>query len=114
VSKAWTPHAGDVLWLYFDPQSGHEQAGRRPGLVVSATAFNRQSGLALICPITSKKKGFRFEVPLPPEGKIQGSVLAYQVKCCDWASRNGTKAGSVTPEILEQVRQVIGLMLEFP
>ena len=112
VSRSWTPQAGDILWLEFDPQSGHEQAGTRPGLVVSATAFNRQSGLALICPITTKGRGLRFEVPLPEGQKVKGFVLAHQVRCCDWKARKGSKVSTAAPEVLKQVREIIGLTLE--
>lgn len=112
MSRTWTPQAGDILWLDFDPQSGHEQAGNRPGLVVSATSFNRRSDLVLICPITTKGRGLKFEVPLPPGQKVKGFVLAHQVKCCDWKSRNATKGGAVAPDLLKQVREIIGLMIE--
>ena len=81
-------------------------------MVVSAEAFNKQSGLALICPITTKEKGLRFEVPLPPSQKVTGFILAHQVKCCDWKERKGTKRGTAPAEVLKRVREIIGLMIE--
>ena len=70
------PERGALIWLTFTPQSGREQAGRRPALVVSPSAYNSKVGLALVCPITSKVKGYPFEVPLPDWGPVQGVVLA--------------------------------------
>ena len=73
-----------MIWLTFTPQSGREQAGRRPALVVSPSAYNSKVGLALVCPITSKVKGYPFEVPLPNGVPVQGVVLADQMRGLDW------------------------------
>ena len=81
------PDRGDICWLDFDPQTGHEQAGRRPALIVSPREYNRRVGLALLCPITSRVKGYPFEVRLPPGGRTQGAVLADQIKSLDWSAR---------------------------
>lgn len=81
------PERGDIVWMPFDPQRGHEQAGRRPALVLSPGAYNQVAGLLLCCPITSKSKGWRFEVALPAGGKVQGVVLSDQVKSFDWRER---------------------------
>ena len=78
------PERGALIWLTFKPQSGREQAGRRPALVVSPSAYNSKVGLALVCPITSKVKGYPFEVPLPDGGPVQGVVLADQLRSLDW------------------------------
>lgn len=82
----YVPDRGDIVWLQFNPQSGHEQAGRRPALTLSPKAYNQKVGLAIFCPITSQEKGYPFEVKIT-EQKIQGIVLADQVKSLDWKKR---------------------------
>jgi mRNA interferase MazF len=86
-AKSRVPDRGDVVWLDFTPQAGHEQAGRRPGVVLSPAAYNRKVGLALVCPITTQAKGYPFEVAIPPERAVAGVVLADQVKSIDWRAR---------------------------
>ena len=81
------PDRGDIVWVDFDPQAGHEQAGRRPALIISPRSYNRKVGLALLCPITSRRKGYPFETPLPKDMKVSGVVLADQVKSMDWHAR---------------------------
>ncbi len=82
----YVPEEGDIVWLEFDPQAGHEQAGHRPALVLSRKAYNRKTGLAIFCPITSRVKGYPFEVNV--EGKkVRGAVLSDQVKSLDWKAR---------------------------
>jgi mRNA interferase MazF len=78
------PDAGDLVWLTFDPQAGHEQRGRRPALILSPRVYNAKARLALACPITSQVKGYPFEVELPAAGTITGVVLADHVKNLDW------------------------------
>ena len=85
---AHVPERGDVIWLNFNPQQGHEQAGRRPAVVLSLKLYNRKAGLALICPITNQVKNYPFEVKIPSELEISGAVLADQVKSLDWKARN--------------------------
>lgn len=88
--SAYVPRAGDLVWLRFTPQAGHEQAGHRPALVISEQAYNRRSGLALLCPLTTRVKGYPFEVPC--EGKqVTGVVLADQVKSLDWKARGARR-----------------------
>ena len=87
VSKSYIPERGDIVWLDFNPQLGHEQRGRRPALTLSFKAYNEKIGLALFCPITSKVKGYPFEVELELK-KIKGSVLSDQIKSLDWRERN--------------------------
>jgi mRNA interferase MazF len=82
------PDRGDLVWLEFDPQAGHEQAGRRPAVVLSPKIYNERTGLMLCCPITSKVKGYPFEVLLPNGLKIGGAVLADQLRNLDWKARN--------------------------
>jgi mRNA interferase MazF len=84
---AYVPDRGDLVWLSFDPQAGHEQAGRRPALVISPKAYNLKVGLAIFCPITSRMKGYPFEVVVTG-ATISGVVLADQVKSLDWRARN--------------------------
>jgi mRNA interferase MazF len=85
---AYAPERGDAVWLDFDPQAGHEQAGRRPALVISPLAYNKKVGLALLCPITSQIKGYPFEVVIPKGHKATGAILSDQVKSLDWQIRN--------------------------
>lgn len=83
---AYIPERGDAVWITLDPQAGHEQAGRRPALVLSPSAYNGRVGLALLCPITSQVKGYPFEVPLPAGLGVAGVVGADQVKSLDWGA----------------------------
>jgi mRNA interferase MazF len=85
---AYVPDRGDAVWLNFNPQTGHEQAGRRPALVLSPAAYNRRVGLAIFCPITTQVKGYPFEVLIPDGLKVSGAVLSDQVKSLDWKIRN--------------------------
>jgi mRNA interferase MazF len=91
------PTRGDLVWISLNPQAGQEQAGRRPALVVSPLEYNQRVGLALMCPITSKAKGYPFEVSLPENLEISGVILADQVKSLDWRAREAQIAG-VAPE----------------
>ena len=100
---AYVPARGDLVWLEFDPQIGHEQAGRRPALVVSHTAYNKKVGLALLCPVTSQSKGYPFEVPLPPGLPISGVVLSDQIKSLDWRARRASRIGAAPSAVLEHV-----------
>jgi mRNA interferase MazF len=91
------PDRGDVVWISLDPQAGHEQAGRRPAIVLSPAAYNGRVGLALLCPITSRVKRYPFEVELPSTLPVRGVVLADQVKSLDWRARR-TEIVSQVPE----------------
>src|SRR5437868_1986012 len=84
---AYVPKRADAIWLTFDPQAGHEQAGRRPALVLTPQFYNENSGLLICCPITSKVKGYPFEVKIPDGHGITGVVLADQIKSVDWQAR---------------------------
>jgi mRNA interferase MazF len=81
------PDRGDVIWINMNPQAGHEQAGRRPALILSPASYNGKLGLALLCPITSRVKGYPFEVALPAELPVSGVILCDQVKSLDWRAR---------------------------
>ena len=101
----YLPERGDVVWISLNPQAGHEQAGRRPALVLSPRAYNAKVGLALMCPITQQVKGYPFEVLLPQDAPIQGVVLSDQVKCLDWRARQAEHAWTLP---VEQVLEVLG------
>lgn len=103
MAKTYVPARGDVVWLQFDPQSGHEQAGHRPALVISPRAYNGKVGLALFCPITSQVKGYPFEVRFPPESKVTGAVLADQLKSLDWRARNSKRFSRAPKAVLSEV-----------
>lgn len=93
------------MWLQFNPQAGHEQAGHRPALVLSPARYNGRVGLALLCPITSRVKGYPFEVELRDTDQVRGVVLADQVKSLDWRERRAELIEDVPPVV---TREVIG------
>ncbi|MEE8585218.1 MAG: endoribonuclease MazF [Acidobacteriota bacterium] len=97
------PDRGDVVWLQFNPQAGHEQAGHRPALVVSPRSYNRKVGLALFCPITSHVKGYPFEVVLPTGMKAKGAVLSDQLKSLDWRVRQAKRVATVPKDLVDEV-----------
>jgi mRNA interferase MazF len=109
---AYIPERGDAVWITLDPQAGHEQAGRRPALVLSPSAYNGRVGLALLCPITSRVKGYPFEVPLPAGLPIEGVVGADQVKSLDWRARKAARIGAVPEEVLTQVVSRLRTLLD--
>lgn len=110
VKQAYVPQRGDLVWLEFAPQTGREQAGRRPGIVLSPDFYNRPSGLALVCPITSQIKGYPFEVVVR-QGKINGVVLADQVKSVDWKQRRATLISRGSDELIKAVIEKVTLLL---
>ncbi len=107
----YAPQRGDLVWLSFDPQAGHEQAGRRPALVLSPAAYNARSGLALMAPITSRVKGYPFEVALPNGLPIAGVVLADQVRSLDWQARRAEPICAAPAEVVEEALGKIGALL---
>jgi len=110
-AKYYVPDRGDVVWLQFEPQAGHEQSGRRPALVVSPKSYNGKVGLVLLCPITSKVKGYPFEVLLPARLKMSGAVLADQIKSLDWKARRAQYICVVPPETIAEVIAKIQVLL---
>jgi mRNA interferase MazF len=102
VAGSYVPERGDVVWLQFDPQAGHEQAGRRPALVVSPRSYNRRVGLALFCPVTSQVKGYPFEVVLPSELPVRGAVLSDQLESLDWRVRRAKRIGRLPAHVMEE------------
>jgi mRNA interferase MazF len=107
----YVPQRGDAVWITLDPQAGHEQAGRRPALVLSPSAYNGRVGLALFCPITNQAKGYPFEVPLPAGLPVTGVVGADQVKSLDWRARKVARIGTVPEEVVSQVLQRLQTLL---
>ena len=87
MSSDYIPDRGDIVWLDFNPRAGHEQAGQRPAFVISPKSYNAKVGLALFLPITSKEKGYPFEVKLPDDLPISGVILSDQIKSLDWHTR---------------------------
>jgi mRNA interferase MazF len=101
--QSYIPERGDIVWLEFNPQAGHEQAGHRPALVVSPKAYNEKVGLALFCPITSSIKGYPFEVVLPEKLEVSGAILSDQIKSLDWRVRKAKLLVSAPEDALEEV-----------
>src|SRR3990172_191297 len=96
----YVPDRGNVAWITFTPQAGHEQAGRRPAVVLSPKAYNGKVGLALLCPVTSQVKGYTFEVAIPEGLPVNGAILSDQIKSLDWQARKAEKAGSLPDEVM--------------
>lgn len=109
--RGYIPERGDAVWITLDPQAGHEQAGRRPALVLSPASYNGRVGLALLCPITSQAKGYPFEVALPEGLPVAGVVLADQVKNLDWRVRKATRIGAVPAAAVARVLQRLNALL---
>jgi mRNA interferase MazF len=109
---AYIPDRGDIVWLNFTPQAGHEQAGHRPALVLSPASYNGKTSLMLCCPITSQIKRYPFEVALGDNLPVSGAVLADQVKSVDWKARQAKKKSKASNDIVEAalalVRTLIG------
>ena len=109
---AYVPERGDIVWISLNPQAGHEQAGRRPAVVVSPKSYNGKVGLGLFCPITSQVKGYPFEVTVPPSLPVSGVVLADQVKSMDWRARKAEFAGRLPVDTRDEVLGKLGSLLE--
>jgi len=112
VNSAYIPERGDLVWLSFNPQAGHEQAGHRPALVLSPAAYNDKVGLALLCPITSQVKGYPFEVPLPAGLPLNGVILADQVRSLDWRSRQAEFVATLPAPVVARVLDKLQALLE--
>lgn len=108
---AYVPARGDLVWLQFKPRAGHEQASRRPAIVISPSSYNRRVGLAVCCPVTSRVKGYPFEVLLPQGLGIEGAILSDQLRSLDWRVRKARRIGSVPPEVLQEtVGKILALV----
>jgi mRNA interferase MazF len=111
VNSDYVPRRGDLVWLHFDPQTGHEQAARRPALVLSPGSYNGRVGLAIFCPVTRQAKGYPFEVGLPSGGAVAGVILSDQVKSLDWRARRADLIESLAPEVTEEVLGKLGTLV---
>lgn len=111
VARAYVPDAGDLVWLTFDPQAGHEQRGRRPALILSLRVYNAKARLAIACLVTAPAKGHPFEVSLPAGGAVTGVVLADHVKNLDWNARRAVFAAKASPDVLTEVRERLRALL---
>ncbi|MFZ3342527.1 MAG: type II toxin-antitoxin system PemK/MazF family toxin [Terriglobales bacterium] len=110
MALSYVPEAGDIVMLDFDPQVGREQAKRRPALVLTDQRYNRASGLAVVCPLTSKRKPYPFAFPVTVN-QIEGAVLVDQLKSVDWSGRNAKFHSKAAPALLAQVRQYVAVLL---
>ncbi len=108
---AYIPQKGDAVWLDFNPQTGHEQSGRRPAVVISPTSYNQKVGLALFCPITNQAKGYPFEVTIPKGAKIKGVILSDQLKNLDWRARNVKFIAKMPDSVIEEVLKKLKILL---
>ena len=115
VAKGYVPDTGHIVWLRFSPQAGREQAGRRPALVLSPQSYNEKTSLALFCPITSRVKGYPFEVMMPAAGPaagaVTGVVLADQIRSLDWRSRGASFEVEAPPHLVTEVRDKLAVLL---
>ncbi len=111
--RAYVPDACDVVWLEFDPQAGHEQAGHRPALVISPASYNGKAGLMVCCPISTKVKGYPFEVITRVDG-VDCAVLSDQVKSLDWKIRRAKKKTVVSADVMLHVRAKMKALLQIP
>lgn len=107
----YTPARGDLIWLDFSPQAGREQAGRRPALVLSPFEYNKKTRRAIVCPITSKVKGFPFEVLLPSDCGITGAVLTDHIKNQDIVARNAQFIAKLDDDVLNEVLELVRVLL---
>jgi len=114
-AQTWVPECGDVVWITPDPpirpQSGHEQAGRRPAVILSPKSYNSKTRLAILCPITSQVKGYPFEVLLPAGLAVAGAILSDQVKSLDWRARKAELICPLPDEIISEVLQKLKTLL---
>jgi len=111
TERSYCPRRGDIVWLSFNPQAGHEEAGHRPALTISPEAYNRKVGLALFCPITSQMKKYPFEVVIPEGLKASGVILSDQVKSLDWKARKARFSCTVPETINQEVAEKLGVLL---
>lgn len=108
---AYVPERGDAIWINFNPQAGHEQAGRRPAIVLSPLSYNGKVGLCLLCPITNKAKGYPFEVSIPEDSGVTGVVLSDQAKSLDWRVRNAEYIAELPEAVINKVLKKLKSLL---
>ncbi len=107
----YIPERGDVVWLNMNPQTGHEQSGRRPAVVLSPKSYNKKVGLAIFCPITNQIKGYPFEVIIPNNLKVEGAILSDQIKSLDWKKRNAELYDKLPYDIILEVLKKLSTLL---
>ncbi len=108
--SSYIPEAGDIVMMDFDPQIGREQAKRRPALVLTDQRYNRASGLAVVCPLTSKRKPYPFALPIKVD-QVEGAVLVDQLKSMDWSGRKAKFHSKAEPVLVVKVRQYLAVLL---
>ena len=109
--KTYVPQCGDVVWITLKPQAGHEQAGRRPAVVLSPRSYNARTGLAILCPITNQIKGYPFEVLIPSGLPVAGAILSDQVKSLDWRTRNAALLCTLPADTISEILQKLFTLL---
>jgi mRNA interferase MazF len=103
----YVPRQGDVIAIAFEPQTGHEQSGRRPALVVSHDLFNQRTGLAIVCPITNTRRDYPFHVAIPEGGEVTGFVMVEQVRSIDYRARRAKRIGKAPDEVLKEALSLL-------
>ena len=111
MPRSYVPNRGDAVWISLHPQAGHEQAGRRPALVLSPAAYNGKVGLAIVCPITNQVKGYPFEAIIPSGLKVSGAVLADQAKSLDWKARQAELICELPAAVVTEVLGKLNTLL---
>jgi len=111
-TMAYIPDSGNIVWIMFNPQAGHEPAGHRPALVLSPKVYNGKVGLAILCPITSQVKGYPFEVKIPEGLEIGGAILSDQVKSLDWKARQAKFICKLPPENFNEVVKKLSTLIQ--
>ncbi len=111
LDENYIPNRGDIIWINFNPQSGKEQMGRRPALVISPKKYNAKVGLIIVCPITSQVKNYPFEVSLPETNLIKGVIISDQIKSLDYKIRDAEFIEVVETETLQNVIKKISLLI---
>ena len=111
VTGEYVPERGDFVWVNFSPQVGHEQAGKRPAIVLTESGYNAKTGLMIACPITRQAKGYPFEVEISKGFPVSGVALADHVKNIDWRGRNAEFAGKADNKLLVKIINVLGLLI---
>lgn len=109
MARRFVPEAGDIVWLEFSPQAGHEQAGHRPAVVLSPATYNGKTGMMICCPLTTQIKGYPFEVIV--DSNRASAILSDQVKSVDWRARRATRKGRVSVKTLSEVRSMIWALI---
>ena len=110
--SGYVPEKGDFVWLTFDPQAGHEQKGRRTAVVVSNTLFNKKTGLAFVCPTTTRERGYPFHVSIPAGLPVHGFVMTDQLKSVDYRARKATYIAQAPEELVDEIMAIIEAIMQ--